>query len=146
MVNKTMVFLTIIILGVLTTTGQNIADKNNLRNDFILDSLGCLGKRLAYIDSTTIIQGSLTNKNRKRILIAGIDLINQKADTLEILLGKSNEFAHRSEATRNGESYSIIEIDHDWYYLTTCGKNKKGEILVITTFCGIIKDISIINQ
>jgi hypothetical protein len=121
-------------------------DKAKLKEDFVRDSLGCLGLRSTYIDTTSKILDPTTNKVNTQVLIAGMDLTKQKADTLETLLGKENQFAHRSESRRYGKYISTFQIDHYWYYLDTCGKDKKGGILVATVFNGFIDEIIIIEK
>ena len=88
----------------------------------------------------------MTNKVNTQVLIAGMDLTKQKADTLETLLGKENQFAHRSESRRHGKYISNFQIDHYWYCLDTCGKDKKSRTLVATVYNGYIDDISIIEK
>ena len=89
---------------------------------------------------------TLSKKRKTIILINNFDVVNQKADTLITLLGKPNNFAGRSESIPQEQNFKIIVIDHYWYYLTTCGKDKGGKTLFFTVLNGYITDIGIIKK
>ena len=140
-----LIFTIVFSAGFLFCSAQKLADTEKLRHDFLSDSLGCTGKRLSHIKVVNSLDSG-TNQKVKKVLIAGIDLVHQKTDSLTKLIGVPNESSYRSETLSRIKWDSSIEIEHYWYYLTTCGKGKSGKILTITIFNGEIGDVEIRKQ
>ena len=118
--------------------GQNSINKEKLKNDFITDSLGCLGLRFSYLDATRKYIDPDTKKKRKKVLISNIDFRGFPADTLKSILGKENISSWRGDALSNGKGF--VSVIHYWYYLT-CDKKKTLHFL---SFNGIVDIIEII--
>ena len=141
---KLTTILLILGLSFLKTFGQSSIDK--LRNDFTIDSLGCLGLRFSHIDTTKKILDTLTRKSITKIEIKNIDIYNKSVDTLVKLLGNANDTYRRDHSTKVGKYYMISTNQYFWYYLTNCGKDRHGKILVICAFNNLITKIDIIEK
>jgi hypothetical protein len=115
----------------------------DVKTKFALDSLGCSGIRYSCISSKTKKEkNKWTGQKRKRILINGIDLIGQTEDTAKALLGKPNKQTYWAESARG----RFMSMEGYFYYLTTCGKTRKGLILYVDITGGTICDIKITSN
>lgn len=140
------IFIGILSILELNCSGQNSIDSIKIKNDFEKDSLGCLGLRINYIDSSKKIIDPKIKEQKNEILIGGISFENQTRDSVVNFIGKPNESDVRREYKNYGKQNMFIEIENIWYYLTTCGKDKQGKTLLISVFNGKINKVSIIEK
>ncbi len=121
---KAIILLAIIGLHSCASSGQNSIDKAKIKNDFLADSLGCLGIRLSYIDASKKYIDSETKKQKNKILIGEINFIGQTRDSIISFIGKPNKSNVRSEHIKQGNQSLFFEIENLWYDLS-CDKKKK---------------------
>lgn len=140
---KAIIILAIIGLHSCASSGQNSIDKAKIKNDFVTDSLGCIGLRLSYIDATKKTLDPKTKKQKIKILIGEINFIGQTRDSIINFIGKPNKSNVRSEHVKQGNQSLFFEIEHLWYDLS-CGKTRK--ILTIQILNEKIEDVTIIEK
>ena len=116
---------------------QSTVNRVKLKEEFITDSLGCNGKRLSYLDTTATYTDNETKQVKRKILIAGINLEDQKEATVIETLGKPNDTFVRFHTNPDIEEVIL------WYYITNCGKNKPGLTLVVQILNGFIDSMVI---